>query len=259
MFAENLRQKLIVLSKRYAVKHETPSCKSEKGVVVFKRYSDGLGNFLNSSYKNILSKESWKKRLMKPHAFFPVNSEIHELDSCNSSDALLMNIFCNPELNKWKSLKELLKLPAPYEPEFGLKAKVKKNGKGDDTEIDMKINNVIFEAKLTEPDFTKKEKAIVESYDKFAEIFNKSSLDQKNKFYMNYQLIRNILAAYQHNFSFCLLCDGRRPDLVREFYKTVRCIKEQSLRSRCNIIFWQEIAMNVGKELHDFLSEKYGF
>jgi len=107
---------------------------------------------------------------------------------------------------------------------------------------------------------TKKEKMIVESYDNFKEVFNEELLPQSSEdYYVSYQLIRNILAAYERNLSFLLLCDARRPDLVKEFYLTARCVRDDRLRVKCNIVFWQEIAQSLGKELRDFLVEKYGF
>ena len=219
------------------------------------------GNFLESSYGNILRKEGWRARLEKPHPSFPgTKQQVKELDSCNSSDALLINIFCHPRIEEWKSLKKLLGLSEIGEPEFGFLAKVKKNsGQDDSTEIDMKLDGILVEAKLTEKDFTKKERRIVESYDNFKKVFSEELLPQSSEDYLNYQLIRNILAAHQHTLSFLLLCDARRPDLVKEFYSTARCVRDDRLRVRCNIVFWQEIVQSVGEELRDFLVEKYGF
>lgn len=262
MFAENLRKQLSELAGRYAKTHHLPFQTSRGGVIIFKKDpSKNLhGNFLDSSYDNILEKESWRVRLDKPHPYFPRKQGVKELDSCNSSDALLMNIFCHPGIGKWKSLRKLLGLSEIGEPEFGFLAKVKKNsGQDDTTEIDMKLDGILMEAKLTEKDFTKKEKGIVESYDSFKEVFNEKLLSQSSEDYLDYQLIRNILAAYERNLSFLLLCDARRPDLVKEFYLTARCVRDDWLRVKCNIVFWQEIAQSVGKELRDFLVEKYAF
>ncbi len=122
----------------------------------------------------------------------------------------------------------------------------------------MKINNVLFESKLTENSFTQKRKDVVESYDWFDIVFNRRYLHQDQTHYENYQLIRNILAAYEHNCSFCLLCDARRPDLIREFHLTVRCIKDIDVRSKCNVVFWQEIVERVEPALRAFLCKKYG-
>ncbi len=263
MFAENLRKQLSVRAERYANKHRLHFDKSPGEVIIFKKDENKNihGNFLDSSYRNILGKESWRARLEKPHPSFPgTKQQVKELDSCNSSDALLMNIFCHPKIDEWKSFKRLLGLSKIGEPEFGFLGKVRKNGGQEDaTEIDMKLDGILMEAKLTEKDFTKKEKRIVESYDNFKKVFSEELLPQSSEDYLNYQLIRNILAAYQHNLSFLLLCDARRPDLVKEFYSTARCVRDDRLRVKCNIVFWQEIAQNVGEELRDFLVEKYAF
>jgi hypothetical protein len=60
----------------------------------------------------------------------------------------------------------------------------------------MKIGNRIFEAKLTETDFTQKTPSVVESYVDFETVFDKNILPRtQNGEYENYQLIRNILTA----------------------------------------------------------------
>jgi len=263
LFAQNLRKQLSELAGRYAKEYDLSFETSRGGVIVFKKdpSKNVHGNFLNSSYRNILRKENCKVRLEKPHpSFLNRKQEVKELDSCNSSDALLMNIFCHPRIDKWKPLKKLLGLSEIGEPEFGFLAKVKKNsGQDDATEIDMKLDGILMEAKLTEKDFTKKEKRIVESYDNFKKVFSEELLPQSSEDYLNYQVIRNILAAYERNLSFLLLCDARRPDLVKEFYVTARCVRDDRLRVKCNIVFWQEITQSVGKELRDFLVERYGF
>jgi len=72
-------------------------------------------------------------------------------------------------------------------------------------------------------------------------------------------LIRNILATYENeNHKFMMICDMRRPDLIRSFYKTVSCIKNVELRQRCDFITWQEISNACDKELKAFLQLKYG-
>lgn len=87
----------------------------------------------------------------KPHpSFLDREQRVRELDSCNNSDALLMNIFCHPKIDEWKSLKRLLGLSKIGEPEFGFLGKVRKNsGQDDATEIDMKLDGILVEAKLT--------------------------------------------------------------------------------------------------------------
>jgi hypothetical protein len=57
------------------------------------------GNFIDDSYQAILANQGWATRLQKAHSqrhALPEDRRANamELDSCNSSDALLMNCFC---------------------------------------------------------------------------------------------------------------------------------------------------------------------
>jgi len=59
------------------------------------------GNFIDDSYRAILANPPWVERLGKSHSqrhALPEDrrADAKELDSCNSSDALLMNYFCYP-------------------------------------------------------------------------------------------------------------------------------------------------------------------
>ncbi len=116
------------------------------------------------------------------------------------------------------------------------------------------------ECKLTEEGFTEKVKSEVHKYLKFEDVFHVNKLIQNDNNYCNYQLIRNILAAEQHNCRFILICDMRRPDLAKSFDETISCIKDEylALRSNCEIIYWQDFAQVVDDELKVFLEEKYG-
>jgi len=262
MFADILRNELNNLAGEFANKFKLTKIQTKTGVIIFKKDSqkNTHGNFLDISYKKINKNLKWKNRLNKPHPKFPKNSGVKELDSCNSSDALLMNIFCHPKIKTWKSIKNFFGLSEINIIEFGVEAKILKNGKEDKTEIDMRLNNnKIIEAKLTEKNFQLKKKNVVEKYDSFNKIFNIKYLPLHKGYYQNYQLIRNIIAASELNSDFYLLCDMRRPDLIRSFYLTVRCVRKQDLRNRCNIVFWQELTNGVGKKLKSFLKEKYGF
>ena len=117
------------------------------------------GNFLDESYRAILSHGPWAQRLGKPHAQRHAlpderQADAKELDSCNSSDALLMNCFCYPAAAQRIFERLLPSLPVGP-PEFGVAGNVPLvEGSSDDTEIDMRAGSVIFESKLTEGDFT---------------------------------------------------------------------------------------------------------
>ena len=255
-YSEKLKQELKCLaeSKSKAKPNELSSIKAQSAVI----YRGVEFNFNKPAYDFIKSPENekWEKRLKKPHSQL---KGIKEMQSSNSSDALLMNIFCYPQIKKWKGICDLFKLTEIKDIEFGINPKLLKNGKLEPTptEIDLVLNDkIICEAKLTESDFTNKSKESVEEYDKFEGGFNKHYLPQTQKEYSNYQLIRNILAL-EHYSAFYLICDARRPDLVKSFYETVRCINDVSLRNRCNIIFWQDIAKSVGRDLRSYLKISY--
>ena len=181
------------------------------------------GNFNDKSYAAILANESWAKRLEKPHSqrqALPKDrrGDAKELDSSNSSDALLMNCFCYPRSAE-RILKGCLRMTPNGRVEFGVRGDVpKSNGKADTTELDMRVGNIVFEAKLTEPDFTSKCATVVEVYRGLHDVFHASLLPRVEGKYQSYQLIRNVLAAYAHEYQFVLLCDGRRPDLLHQWW-----------------------------------------
>ncbi|MBM4158540.1 MAG: hypothetical protein FJ216_07150 [Ignavibacteria bacterium] len=184
-----------------------------------------------------------------------------ELQSSNSSDALLMSIFAHPDLPKWKGMGNLLGTGRINNIDFGVKYKLKKSNNKEKkaTEFDMVINNCyIFESKLTEKDFTNKNHKEVEKYDYFDNTFYKSFLKQTKRGYENYQIIRNILALQERFNRFVLLCDERRPDLIIRFYETVKCIRDISIRNKCKVITWQQVAFVCRKNLKKFLEQKYG-
>lgn len=259
MYASNLKQELKSLAMNYANKYNLNYTMPVPNSAVI--FTEVQSNFYKKSFTNITNKPNWKERLGKTHPYFK-SRDVKEMQSSNSSDALLMNIFCHPKMSKWKGIAQLFGQSKIKYIDFGCKPGIFKNGKPEiqRTEIDLIINNrIICEAKLTEADFTNENKKSVEAYDKFEDIFQKVFLEQTVTEYKNYQLIRNILLAEQKHMPFYLLCDARRPDIFKSFYKTVRCVKDISLRNKCNIIFWQDIIKKVGKNLKDFLAEKYGF
>ncbi len=76
--------------------------------------------------------------------------------------------------------------------------------------------------------------------------------------YTSYQLIRNVLAAYAAECSFCVVHDERRPDLREEWFRVMRAVKNAATRVRLKVITWQELAAFLPGELQDFLDVKYG-
>ncbi len=222
------------------------------------------GNFLPATFQAILKNDNWKGRLQKPHtsakmAFPRDGLRRRELDSSTSSDALLMNVFCYPATLKHNLVLKLLDVEVGAVPQFGYRAGVPlKNGHADRTEVDMRLGNLLVEAKLTEADFQKKAKSVLQGYRDFVEVFDARSLPGDSQVYFSYQLIRNVLAAYAGGYSFCVVMDERRPDLREEWFAVVRCIRVHELQLRCRMLTWQELARVLPARLQKFLRDKYG-
>lgn len=181
-----------------------------------------------------------------------------ELDSSNSSDALLMNCFCYPGSAE-RILQSTFQTTPTGPVEFGVNGNVPlRNGRPDTTELDMRIGNIVCEAKLTESDFTSKHTTIVESYRDFHNVFDASLLTQVEGKYQSYQLIRNVLAADAHAYHFVLMCDRRRPDLLHHWTTVHAAIRHSELKARCHFLLWQKVAEACSAPLRQFLRKKYG-
>jgi hypothetical protein len=126
------------------------------------------------------------------------------------------------------------------------------------TEIDMKLGNILLEAKLTEGDFQIQRTELVERYRDFREVFECRQLPKTKSKYLSYQLIRNVLAAHELNLDFCTLLDARRPDLIEDWYSIACCIRSAILRTRCKLLTWQELSSYLPAALQRFLAGKYG-
>jgi len=184
--------KLLIRSRsiEYAKKHSL-SYTEFKTAIVFENIKD---NFLPSSYDRIINKKEWVECLNKRHSQVP---NAKEMQSSNSSDALLMNIFCHPKINSWKGIRKLFGA-SEINPEFGTKPELcLKSGHGDRTEIDLAFENIIIEAKLTETDFTQKSVSAVKNYTDVEKIFHFNHLPNDGQKFFHYQIIRNILASVQ--------------------------------------------------------------
>jgi len=266
--AAKLRAELVERAKGFAIKHALPHCLSygEETTVCFEAYGARRhGNFHPSSYRRIVGEPASRVRLQKVHTTArrqlpsSENGRRRELDTCTSSDALLMNLFCHPASRRCKALGALLGIDIGWVPEFGLRARVPlTDGKVDRTEIDMRIGDLLVEAKLTEGDFQRARKGTLDRYRDFDVVFEKTELPQTDEEYASYQLIRGFLAAHAQNGSFFLLTDARRPDLIERWYATLRCVKILELRVGCKVLTWQELAHAAPRSLRVFLSEKYG-
>jgi len=76
--------------------------------------------------------------------------------------------------------------------------------------------------------------------------------------YASYQLIRNVLAASAHGYSFCVMHDERRPDLREAWFSVMAAVNSADLRVRLKVTTWQELAALLPEELQQFLDLKYG-
>ncbi len=169
-----------------------------------------------------------------------------------------MNIFCYPGTLRSKALLDLLGIETGV-PHFGVKARVPlANGRVDRTEVDMQIGGLLVESKLTESNFQQKAKDVVQAYRDFEAVFDMEVLPQDEDVYFSYQLIRNVLAAYANDCSFCVMLDERRPDLREHWFAVMRAVRIHDLRLRCRVLTWQELWRFLPPRLQGFLEEKYG-
>ncbi len=235
---------------------ETPS-------VIFGRAANRHGNFYPASYRNICANPEWARRLAKVHtgsrrASPRAGWRWRELDCANSSDALLMNIFCCRNSVANGALCSRLGVDAGLVPEFGFRPEIPmRNGKTDRTEVDMKLGHLLVEAKLTETGFQTAPVKMVERYRDIEEVFDPGELIS-NPAIRSYQLIRGVLAAHATAGSFCVLCDARRPDLIENWYSVMRAVTSCVLRCRLQLLTWQELSPLLPKSLQKFLAAKYG-
>jgi pimeloyl-ACP methyl ester carboxylesterase len=128
----------------------------------------------------------------------------------------------------------------------------------DRTEVDMKLGDLLVEAKLTETGFQAARMEKLERYRDFEDVFHVSELARSGDSIANYQLIRCVLAAYSTGGSFCVLCDARRPDMIEKWLSVMRAVKSYVLRSRLHVLTWQELAGVLPRAMRRFLGVKYG-
>ena len=153
----------------------------------------------------------------------------------------------------------MLGVPSGLVPQFGFKPEIPlRSGKTDRTEIDMKLGDLMVEAKLTETDFQTAPARMIERYRDLDEVFDREDLMMSGDAIRGYQLIRGVLAAYATGGSFCILCDARRPDLIENWYAVMRAVRSCVLRCRLQLLTWQELTAVLPKSLQKFLAAKYG-
>ncbi len=289
-------------------------------LIVFGRSERGRhGNFHPASDLAICANPAWLRRLSKPHSASrrsPARNDWpwRELDAAVSSDALLMNIFCHPRVFNGRTLApavaNLLNVDRTAQPRFGINPGVplRTTRKGrsklpselsgrvnvliDRTEIDLRLDNLFLEAKLTESSFQTAAPRLIERYRDLEAVFDPDRLPRKILYtpashppaeeYSQleeptesltpsrtpskssrtvidaYQLIRNVLAAFASDASFCVLCDARRRDLIEIWYSVLSAVHYPSFAWRLKLLTWQELASVLPKDLQQFLEAKYG-
>jgi hypothetical protein len=325
-------------------------------VIIFGRDEQGRhGNFHPASDTAICANPAWLRRLSKPHTASRRSRarkdwQWMELDSANSSDALLMNIFCHPEVFNGHSLApavaNLLNVEPVTQPCFGInpgvplkslrKRRTRQNpplhpdqalelqtsfptsspaslptssptspltnkdpftpepalslSNGldsepwvpdsepwvleppsaplptttdqtltDRTEIDLRLGNLFLEAKLTESNFQTATLRLIERYRDLETVFDLTRLPLKpTGVLQGYQLIRNVLAAFASDASFCVLCDARRRDLVEIWYSVLSAVHSPTFATRLKLLTWQELSTTLPPDLQQFLEAKYG-
>lgn len=182
-FASLLRSELAARNRIYAQNRAHAESYGTAPVIVYEPEGERHGNFFDPAYAAILARPDWLRRFDKVHAqarSLPrpaENRKRRELDSCMSSDALLMNIFCMPGVAESAAVRSTLGIDVDSLPEFGWKARVPlRNGRFDRTEADMRWGSLLVEAKLTESDFQVRAAPIVDAYRDFEEVFDRELL-----------------------------------------------------------------------------------
>ena len=263
----SLRTELSLRNLRFAMVHGFLHDRTDGQIpsIIYGRDDDGRhGNFYPASYQRICRNPEWSKRLNKVHtaskrARARSNWRWNELDCSNSSDALLMNIFCHPKVLPSLPVQGMLGIESNEIPEFGFKPRTPlQSGRHDNTEIDMKVDHLLVEAKLTESDFQSARLDLICRYRDLETVFDLSALPVRDGKQSGYQLIRGTLAAYASGCSFCVFCDARRPDLIEGWYQVMRAVRLFELRCRLKLLTWQELAAVLPNGLQQFMAAKYG-
>jgi hypothetical protein len=234
------------------------------GIVYGENEAGQHGNFLSASYRRILRHEGWKARLAKVYTgsrFLPRKADRtrRELECANSSDALLMNIFCYPGILRRAAVCSLLAIEPGVDPTFGFRPGIPlTNGTQDRSELDLKLGNLFIEAKLTEGDFQTARYDLVHRYRDLESVFDLDRLPTSKDRYRSCQLIRGALAAHAHAASFAVFCDQRRQDLIDDCFEIFSAVTSAELRCRLSVVTWQELSSAVPPKVRTFLAEKYG-
>jgi len=222
------------------------------------------GNFLPAAYRRMMANPQWARRLEKAYtasARVPraADRRRFELECATSSDALLMNIFCYPGVLRRGALCALLGIQPGVGPEFGVRALLPmRGGEVDRTEIDLRLDELLVEAKLTETGFGAASHERLMRYEGVAELFDLETLCWTSRGVAGYQVIRGILAAHAAGARFAVFCDERRADLQDAWFRVAGAVRGAELRSRIALLTWQELAVALPPRVQAFLEHKYG-
>ncbi len=267
MSAVDLRRDLSArnLVRAERLSHETTYGSAPSVIYAEDSAGAGHGNFLTASYRRICADAEWRRRLGKVYTASGRVARRHdrrrsELECANSSDALLMNLFCYPGLLRRHGVCRVLGVEAGLRPQFGVRVQAPlTNGGVDRTEVDMELGDLLVEAKLTESGFQQARAALVERYRDLREIFDVEELPRTAAGgYAEYQLIRGVLAAHAREQRFLVLCDGRREMMIESWFRVMRAVRRWKLRDRLRLLTWQELAAVASPAAQEFLGEKYG-
>ena len=133
IYATQLRQELAERNRVWAKVRPHVESFGSNPVIVYEPENGRHGNFYDPAYSAITAHPDWPRRFDKIHAqgrslprppLDPAR-RWRELDSCMSSDALLMNILCTPGVSDSPTVRGLLGIDNPADqPAFGFRARV---------------------------------------------------------------------------------------------------------------------------------------
>jgi hypothetical protein len=222
------------------------------------------GNFLPASYRRICANPDWLKRLGKSYSASRSivrgwESNHCELDCSNSSDALLMNIFCYPGVLRRPAICSLLGIEPGLRPEYGFRPRLAVfETLPDRTELDLRLGDLFVEAKLTESGSPRAPARLLRRYRDIEEIFDINLLVAQAGRFRDYQLIRGVLAAHAYDAAYLLLCDARGSDWKSRWFQVMNAVRSAELRTRLKLLTWQELSTALPPALRQFLEVKFG-
>jgi restriction endonuclease-like protein len=182
-YAGELRRELGARNRLWAVGRAHVESFGDPPVIAYAPQNGRHGNFFDPAYAAIAARPDWMRRFDKIHAQGRALPKAEsgrrwrELDSSMSSDALLMNVFCDPGVVESAVVRNALGVESDPEPVFGWKARVPlASERFDRTEVDMRWDGLLVEAKLTEGDFQTRAARIVDGYRGFDAVFERELL-----------------------------------------------------------------------------------